>query len=254
MIIYIISSDNSIHSVEMLQYFINKYWKPNPKVVILSYNQPSNFQLAENVVVASMGVDRGYNYVNENLVNYFNNVDESHFIFSCDDFPLIRPVNIDMFNVLKQKMISEGISRVAMNGHVKTKPYNIIEQLDGYDIVEVSQSADYRISSVWSMWSKEYFLKYLHGTSNLWEWETDQKSKHDGDRVLGTIGANIIQACHLFKQCKLKDNWYQDSESDAEAYEEDKLIMKQFLKTGLLIINQQIKRFLQFYRFMFGEM
>ena len=228
--IYITSSNNSIHSVEVLQYFINKYWKPNPKVVILSYNQSTNFQLAENVELVSMGIDRGPNCVNENLINYFNNVDESHFIFSCDDFPLIRPVNINMFNVLKQKMISEGISRVAMNGHVKTKPYNIIEQLDGYDIVELNQEADYRISAVWAMWSKEYFLKYLHGTSNLWEWELDPRSKHDGHRVLGTIGTNIIQACHLFQRGKLNANWFQDIASSDEAYEEDKLVIQQFLE------------------------
>jgi hypothetical protein len=229
MTIYIISSNNSIHNIEALQYSINKYWKPNPRVVVLSYNQPTNFQLAKNVRVDSMGEDRGHNYVNENLINYFDKVEESHFIFSCDDFPLIRPVDVDMFDTLKRKMIVEGISRVAMNGHVKTKPYNTIEQLDGYNIVEFSQTADYRKSAVWSMWSKEYFMKYLHGTFNLWEWELDERSKRDGHRILGTIGANIVQACHLFKQSKLKANWFQDSEGLDEAYEEDKIVIQRFL-------------------------
>ena len=229
MTIYIISSNNSIHSIEALQYSINKYWPGKPDVVVLSYDQPKNFILNENVRVDSMGQDRGHNYVCENLINYFNNIEESHFIFSCDDFPLIRPVNIEMFETLKQKMLDENISRVAMNGHVKTKPYNIIEQYDNYDIVELSQAASYRKSAIWSMWSKEYFLKYLHGTNNLWEWELDQRCKHDGHRIVGTIGNNIVQACHLFKQGRLKSNWYQDSESSDEAYEEDKIVIEQLL-------------------------
>ena len=51
MTIYIISSNKSIHSIEALQYSINKYWTPNPNVVVLSYDQPTNFQLADNVIL-----------------------------------------------------------------------------------------------------------------------------------------------------------------------------------------------------------
>ena len=54
MTIYIISSNKSIHSIEALQYSINKYWTPNPNVVVLSYDQPTNFQLADNVRVDSI--------------------------------------------------------------------------------------------------------------------------------------------------------------------------------------------------------
>lgn len=229
MTIYIISSNKSIHSIEALQYSINKYWTPNPNVVVLSYDQPTNFQLADNVRVDSMGEDRGYNYVNENLIQYFSKVEESHFIFSCDDFPLIRSVNIDMFETLKHKMLTEQISRIAMTGHIQNKPYNVIQQMGKYNIVEVSQTADYRKSAVWSMWSKDYFMKYLHGTSNLWEWELDTRIKNDGHRILGTESSNIIQACHLFKKGKLKQNWFQDSESTDEAYAEDKVAIQQFL-------------------------
>ena len=229
MTIYIISSDKSIHSIEALQYSINKYWKPNPKVIVLSYKQPKNFKLEDNVKVVSMGNDRGYDYVNENLVKYFSEIEDSHFIFSCDDFPLIRPVNIEIFETMKQKMITENISRVAMNNHVENKPHMTLETSRDYEIVEFSQSANYRVSAIWSMWEKEYFLKYLRNTSNLWEWELNPKQKYDGHRILGTIGKNIVQACHLFKKAKLKSNWFQDSESTDEAYDEDRLKIEEFL-------------------------
>ena len=229
MTIYIISSDKSIHSVEALQYSINKYWKPNPNVVILSYEQPKNFKFEKNFNLGSMGSDKGYNYVNQKLIDYFSKVEESHFIFSCDDFPLIRPVDMVMFNKLKQKMIDENISRVAMNNHIKTKPYDTIESSDGYDIVEMSQSADYRKSAIWSIWEKNYFLKYLHGTSNLWEWELDERCKNDGHRIIGTVGKSIVQACHLFKRTKLKGNWFQDSEGVDEAFKNDRNKIQEFI-------------------------
>ena len=79
-------------------------------------------------------------------------------------------------------------------------------------------------------------MKYLHGTSNLWEWELDTRIKNDGHRILDTESSNIIQACHLFKKGKLQQNWcnsgqnwFQDSESTDEAYAEDKVAIQQFL-------------------------
>ena len=37
--IYILTSDKNIHIVEGLQYCVNKYWKPNPKVILLGYKE-----------------------------------------------------------------------------------------------------------------------------------------------------------------------------------------------------------------------
>ena len=226
--LYIISSDKSIHSIEALQHFVNKYWNPNPRVVVLRYKQPTTFKLADNFEVVSMGEDKGHDYVNKNMIEFFNGIDDSHFIFSLDDFLPIRPVNIDMLNTLTEKVVDENISRLALVNQLSNKRKEIIESKDGYDIVEMSQDERYRISTPWSIWSKEYFLKYLYPDGNLWTWEGGMYN--DGHRILGTSGQQVIQSCHLFKGMKLKPRWFQDAEGGDLMYEEDRLIMNKFLE------------------------
>ena len=226
--IYIISSDKSIHSIEALQYFINKYWNPNPKVVVLSYKQPTTFELADNFEVVSMGEDRGHDYVNENMIKFFNSIDDSHFIFSLDDFLPIRNVNVDMLNELTDKVIDENISRFALVNQLSNKQKEIIQNKDGYDIVEMSQSERYRISTPWSIWSKEYFLKYLYPDGNLWTWERGMYN--DGHHILGTDGKQVIQSCHLFKGMTLKKDWHKDTEGPELMHHEDLEIMAKLIE------------------------
>jgi hypothetical protein len=176
-----------------------------------------------------MGEDRGHDYVNRNMIKFFNGIDDSHFIFSLDDFLPIRPVNIDILNELTEKVVDENISRVALINQLSNKRKETIESKDGYNIVEMSQDERYRISTPWSIWSKEYFLKYLKPDENLWLWE-QQKNYNDGHRILGTDGKQVIQSCHLFKHMKLKQNWYQDAEGKDELHIHDRLIMNRFLE------------------------
>ena len=79
--IYILTSDKNIQIVEGLQYCINKYWKPNPKVILLGYKEPK-FELDSNFTFISLGEDRGAGKVGEDIITYFSKVLDEHFIFS----------------------------------------------------------------------------------------------------------------------------------------------------------------------------
>tara|TARA_Y100001970_G_C14148503_1_gene811257 strand:+ start:743 stop:1471 length:729 start_codon:yes stop_codon:yes gene_type:complete len=225
--IYIISSDKSIHSIEALQYFVNKFWKPNPKVVVLSYKQPETFELADNFKVVSMGKDRGHDYVNKNMIKFFNSIEDSHFIFSLDDFIPMRTVDTEMLNTLTQKVIDEDISRFILIDQFRNKSYTTMEECDGYNILEMSQNSPYRVATPWSIWSKEYFLKHLSPNGNLWTWERGMY--RDGHKICGTNGKQVIQSVHLFKQMKLKGNWYQDVEGSDVMCDEDKKILENYI-------------------------
>ena len=124
--IYILTSDKSIKIIEGLQYCINKYWKPNPKVVILGYKKQPSFKLDKNFKFISLGKDRGASHVGEDLIKFFNSIEDKHFIFSVDDFFPIREVNIDILNHLEDKMIKDNISRIALYDQVSDKPNSII--------------------------------------------------------------------------------------------------------------------------------
>ena len=71
--IYILTSDKNIQIVEGLQYCINKYWKPNPKVILLGYKEPK-FELDSNFTFISLGKDRGAGKVGEDIINYFTKI------------------------------------------------------------------------------------------------------------------------------------------------------------------------------------
>ena len=129
--VYILTFDKNIHIIEGLQYCINKYWKPNPNVILLGYKKPE-FDLKDNFKFVSLGKDRGSNYVGGDLISFFTDVEDEHFIFSVDDFFPIRNIDIKLLNYLTNKMISDNsISRIALTGQIDNgkfdKIYSLIE-------------------------------------------------------------------------------------------------------------------------------
>ena len=221
--IYILTSDKNIHIVEGLQYCVNKYWKPKPSVVLLGYEEPS-FDLDDNFEFVSLGEDRGAGYIGDDLIKFFNSIEDKHFIFSVDDFFPIRQIDTNLLETLTDKMIKEDISRIALTDQVSDKPHSIIEDTD-YKIIEMGEEANYRKSAVWSMWSKSYFLTYMWENMNLWEWELDERCKNDKHRIVGTNGKYVLQSCHLYKKGNLKSDWWKDSESSDTMVAEDQIVI-----------------------------
>ena len=78
-------------TIEGFQYCFNKYWSSSQQVIILGYTSPT-FKLNDNFKFISLGEDRGADYIGGDLINLFQNIDDNHFIFSVDDFLLIRYV------------------------------------------------------------------------------------------------------------------------------------------------------------------
>jgi hypothetical protein len=211
-----------------MQYFINKYWIPNPNVFILGYDTPQNFKLAENFKLLSMGDDTGYDGVTKKLYDTFSKIDDSHFIFSVDDFIPIRPVNIDEIKYFEKQLLDSEISRLSLAGHLTLSPrYDVIDNYKKYKIIEARQNMDYRISTIWSMFTKDYFLKHLKDASDIWDWELNSRSKNDGHSVVGT-NYPVIQTIHLFKRAKLRKNWWISDFGDINIFDDDKLVMDDF--------------------------
>ena len=216
--IYILTSDKGISTIKGFQYCFNKYWSSTQKVTILGYKKPE-FKLHDNFKFISLGVDKGADYIGGDLIKFFNSIEDEHFIFSVDDFFLIRNVNIKVLDFIKKEI--NNVGRFSLTDQVSNKPHTVIQKQDGFEIIEMSQNAEYRKSAVWSMWSKDYFLKYFKDIMNLWQWELDTSCQGDNYTVIGTTGKHVVQACHLYKQGNLKSDWYKDSESSDTMFKED---------------------------------
>ena len=174
-----------------------------------------------------MGVDRGADYIGGDLIKFFNSIQDENFIFSVDDFFLIRDVNIKLLNFIEKEI--NNVGRFSLTDQVSNKPHTIIKEHNEFNVIEMSQHAEYRKSAVWSMWSKDYFLKYFKDDINLWQWELDGSCKNDNCRVIGTTNKHVVQSCHLYKQGNLKSDWYKDSESTDFMFDDDRLIIKEML-------------------------
>ena len=74
-----------------------------------------------------------------------------------------------------------------------------------------------------------YFLKYLQESTVLWDWEVNAyaKSINDGWRIVGSV-PSPIDYTHLFKQNKLRRDWYYSTEpgSTNKFNEEEQLKLK----------------------------
>lgn len=232
MTIYIISSDNSIHCIEAMQYFVNKYWIPNPpKVVVLSYNQPENFELSKNFEVVSMGVDEGTDTVTKKIEKYMSEIDEEHFIFTVDDFLPIKPVDVNLISYLENKIVNENISRINFENNFYNKKRKTLEEYNGHIISQLEYGVNSAlISTIWSMWSKDFFLETIQETGNLWSWEKKanqyENQKH---RVIGVENGGVLPTCHLFKLAKLKSDWYKIVGTDDDIDADDKVKIESFL-------------------------
>ena len=188
--IYILTSDKGISTIEGFQYCFNKYWSDSQKVTILGYESPT-FKLSDNFEFISLGVDRGADYIGGDLIKFFNSIDDKYFIFSVDDFFLIRDVNIQVLDIIEKQ--KKNIHRFSLTDQVSNKPHNITSKHDDFNIIEMGQYAEYRKSAVWSMWSKDYFLKYFKDNMNLWQWELDTSCQGDNHMVIGTTGKHVVQ-------------------------------------------------------------
>jgi len=226
--IYILTSDKSISNIKGFEYCFNKYWSSSQQVTILGYRSPT-FKLSDNFKFISLGEDRGANYIGGDLTKFFKDVDDTRFIFSVDDFLLIRDVDMNLLEFIKNKFIKENMHRFSLTDQVSNKPHNIIYEQKDFNVIEMSQYADYRKSAVWSMWSKDYFLKYFEKNMSLWSWELDESCKNDGHRVIGTSDKYVVKSCHLYKRGRLKSDWYKDSESSDVMFDDDIKIIKEIL-------------------------
>jgi hypothetical protein len=227
--IYILSSDKSIHAVESMQYFINKYWKPNPQVKVLSYNQPKNFTLEDNFELLSMGEDEGYEYVVSKIYNFMSDIKDDYFIFTVDDFLPIRPIDTDLIEYLELLMIENNIPRISLNNDFYNKNHHEVVDIGDNKILQLDDSVTYpgKISAIWSIWSKQFFLDSMQNAVSLWDWE---RSGNKNQKSILGVKNGVVDSCHLFKAATLRNAWSVIVDGKGRIDIEDETIINNFLK------------------------
>lgn len=232
--IFVQTHDKGIHLIDAFQLLFNKYWEKQP-VTILGYTGP-DFELAPNFSFVSLGEDTGPK-IGAQLIDFFSNIDDEHFVYTVYSQFIIRPVLTRLFEYLAHLIeSSDRVVRIALTGDLEcNQPYNYVplQQYDEFRLVEYSQVANYRLSAIWSIWSTGYFIKYMQPDWDLWQWETigSKMAKGDGAQVLTTFGKYALTPARIYKRGQPHaDSFRSWDKFGAEMTQEDQAIVRPLMR------------------------
>ena len=116
------------------------------------------------------------------LANFLESIDDEYFIHAVEDQFIIKPVDQHLIRRLHAVM-DDSIGRIALETAAQTKPHTEVYTDEEACVIELDQFAKYRLSVCYSIWNKEYMLKYLKLNNTPWEFELDERAKNDGRRL-----------------------------------------------------------------------
>ena len=234
--LYILSFDKIINeSIEMIDFFFKKYWNTSD-ITVLGYKEPT--YKSDFVKFESLGVDTGVSEVCQQLHDFFSNKEDKHFMFGVPDMPLVDYVDTELVKFLQDLVVlNSNVGRCSLTLCNSTRPHKVVDTVDDrIKVIENLEGAEYKLSAVYSIWSKEYFLKYLEDSTDLWDWEVNgsTKSINDGWKIVGSV-PSPIDYTHLFKRNKLRNDWYYSTEpgSSNVLSENEQLKIKSIFKLNI---------------------
>lgn len=221
--IIIPTCDKYCNILEAQKYTMDKFGGDNMDVTILGYKKP-NFDLGTWKFV-SLGEDKGPSNFTNDIIPFFENFNDDYFIYGNDDVVLTNKFNIDILNNITDFVKNEpNFGRIwltqtppsAYFGNAKN-----IKDFGNYQIVELDQIANYRLSLQYSIWKTSYFKKYLFKNLNPWEWEVRNDAINDGYSIFIIINNFVISIGHVMRKNEFQQNWYNSIYNDGTLNNDD---------------------------------
>ena len=207
--IYIPTCDRHMFVIKAFSHFFNKYWGDDFEVKILGFSKP-DFELPDNFEFISMADEQvgGAKGWSNYLIEFFNSIDDENFIFGIDDFCVVRPFDRELFKELLKICAKDNkIGRIDLQPSLQyaRSPNDVstYKEFDNFDIIELNQRSTnqfiYRITGQFSIWNREYFLKYLkpNWSPHDWELQGGQMAEGDGHKILGTRNRHCVKKVEL---------------------------------------------------------
>ena len=195
--ICISTCDKTLYTIDVFQYFFNKYWNTNQKVTILGYKAP-DFKLAGNFTFVSLGEDRGPHYFSADLLNYLNSLNDKYIIHAWDDAPVINKVDISKITAMKKFMKENStFKKACLTPDLVSRGNLSVNEI----FAKVAPGVGYKLATTWQMWDIEYFKKYLALNYSPWDFEikASKESNSDGFEVFGYKTDCPVNTCNLVR-------------------------------------------------------
>tara|TARA_R110000824_G_scaffold67912_7_gene175908 strand:+ start:350 stop:1099 length:750 start_codon:yes stop_codon:yes gene_type:complete len=209
--VYVFTSDSYLPVLKPFCHLFNKFWSPKQKVKIVGF-EPPTWELPDNFEFISLGKQRGMKFWSDDYIDFFNSIDDEYFVHMVENEFLLRPVDFTIVNSLIE-YLDDDVGRIDFTPGPSLRKWDTFQEYDDFDIIELSQTDQYRLAIRLNLWNKKYFLKHLRAGENAWEFEIfgNQRAQNDGYKVLAT---NRKYACYIMDGTKAQD----PSSLDLRAY------------------------------------
>tara|TARA_R110002012_G_scaffold307735_3_gene513420 strand:+ start:786 stop:1583 length:798 start_codon:yes stop_codon:yes gene_type:complete len=209
--VYIPTCDSYLWLIKPFMFLFNKFWDDSIQVTYLGYNPP-DFKLPHNCNFISLGKDDNLKNWSTDLKNYFTSIDDEYFIMTVDDSFLVHPTNTDLYTkIISYINTNSKIGRVGLERDLATRSHNQYDTFKGLNLVSASTNAANRISCRWSIWKKEYILKFLTPGRTPWSFEgegTEQSKNENYDIISTPLSSNPPDNTIIFNTNCIWRDWY----------------------------------------------
>jgi len=187
--LYIPTCNKYLWLIKPFSFLFNKFWDDSIEVIYLGYKTP-DFDLPSNFSFVSFGDDDNLSNWARDLRTYFESVEDEYFMVTVDDSFLIDYTDVELYEkVLKYlKTTDKNIGRFGLERDLVTREHYYFDTYEGVGLVEQAPMAANRISIRWSIWKKDYIIRFLKDGRTPWTFEENgtDESRGDGVKIIST--------------------------------------------------------------------
>lgn len=187
--------DHYLAVLRPLAHLYNKYWLPNPEVIIGGFKEP-DFDLPPNFTFISLGDMKDYplDKWSDQLIKLVESVEDETFILSMDDMLPVGPVDAEAVQILFDYMVQfQYVARMDLTSDRQfawgSEDYGVVSRLH---LVKSHPDSQYTVSMMPCAWNRRHFFNIMESGKNPWQVELQLSPKMGkvmkdyGTLVLGT--------------------------------------------------------------------
>ena len=123
-----------------------------------------------------------------------------------EDQFILDYVNFHTLIKLK-KYINKNVGRISLSTQLANKNHNVLESFNDTHIIESHHSIQYRLCTQWSIWNRDFMLKYLKKGMSAWDFELQgfNNLMDDEYKILGLKGKSVVTHGDAIRSSKGSD-------------------------------------------------
>ena len=174
--VYVLTSDKYLEALRPFSYLMNKYWRPNPQVIVGGFTAPT-FDLPTNFHFHSLGRFEDYpvNRWSNALIKMLLELPHENFVLMLEDYWITKPVKSGYLDIIADYMKQfEYVARFDLTGDRfysgYAKPYG---KAGPIDLIISDPESQYHCSLIAGMWRRSHMLKILVEGETPWQVELE---------------------------------------------------------------------------------